>query len=82
MVSSIWIVSALCATALAAPTLTYSSNAAALPAEMKVLSEYFQLLGSKVQAGKNMAQAPVCNLNNAVMPIACKLLELHVFYFS
>lgn len=71
MLSSIWIVSALCATALSAPTLTFSADAAARPAEMQVLSEYFQMLGSKVQAGKNMAQAPVCNLDNAVMPVAC-----------
>jgi hypothetical protein len=76
MLSSIWIVSALCATAFSAPTLTFSSNAAARPAEMKVLSDYFQMLGSKVQEGKNMAQAPVCNLNNAVIPVACKSLGL------
>ncbi|KAG0651862.1 hypothetical protein D0Z07_1298 [Hyphodiscus hymeniophilus] len=70
MLYSIWMVSALCATALSAPTLTFSSDAAARPVEMKVLSEYFQMLGSKVQEGKKMAQAPVCNMNNAVMPVA------------
>jgi hypothetical protein len=37
---------------------------------MKILSNYFSMLGSKVQAGRNMAAAPVCNLNNAVMPVA------------
>jgi hypothetical protein len=71
MLSKIWAVSALCAVALSAPTLTYSSGAAERPAEMEVLSEYFQMLASKVQAGRNMAQAPVCNLNNAVLPVAC-----------
>jgi hypothetical protein len=78
MFCSIWVVSALCATALAAPTLTISS--VARPAEIMVLSEYFQMLGSKVQAEKHMAQAPVCDLNNAVMPVAGKLLKLHTFF--
>jgi hypothetical protein len=76
MLSSIWIISALCATALSAPTLTFSSDAAVRPVEMIVLSDYFQMLGSKIQAGKNMAQAPVCDLNNAVMPVACKYFNL------
>jgi hypothetical protein len=70
MLSSIWLLSALCATALSSPTLPLSSDAGARSVEMKVLSEYFQMLGSKVQAGRQMAQAPVCNLNNAVMPVA------------
>ncbi|KAF8852925.1 hypothetical protein BDZ45DRAFT_707209 [Acephala macrosclerotiorum] len=68
MRSSIWVASVLCATALSAPT--YSTSAAARPVEMKVLSGYFQLLGRRVQDERNMAQAPVCNMNNAVMPIA------------
>lgn len=75
MRSSIWAASMLCATALSAPT--YSTSAAARPVEMKDLSDYFQLLGRKVQDGEDMAQAPVCNMNNAVMPIACKLLNFH-----
>jgi hypothetical protein len=75
MRSSLWAASVLCATALSA--LTYSTSAGARPVEMRVLSGYFQLLGRKVQDEKNMAQAPVCNMNNAVMPIACKLLNFH-----
>jgi len=62
--------SALCAVALASPTLPYSPQAAERPAEMKVLSDYFSMLGHKVQAGRLMAEAPVCNLNNAVLPVA------------
>jgi len=68
MLCKLWIVSALCAVVLSAPTLSVS--AAERPAEMKILSDYFQMLASKVQAGKNMAQAPVCNVNNAQMPVA------------
>ena len=70
MRSSIWVASVLCATALSVPTISTSA------VEMKVLSDYFQLLARKVQDGKDMAQAPVCNMNNAVMP-ACKLLNVH-----
>jgi hypothetical protein len=62
--------SALCAVALASPTLTYSHGAAERPAEMKVLSDYFSMLGHKVQAGRLMSEAPVCNLDNAVLPVA------------
>ncbi|KAL2074715.1 hypothetical protein VTL71DRAFT_8494 [Oculimacula yallundae] len=69
MLSQIWIVSALCAGAFAAPTLT-SAGSARLPADLKILTEYFQLLGKKIQEGKNMAAAPVCNLDNAKMPVA------------
>ncbi|TAQ85678.1 hypothetical protein B7494_g5992 [Chlorociboria aeruginascens] len=65
MFSKLWIVSALCATALAAPpTTTFAA-----PGDMKVLSEYFSMLGQKVEAGKRMATAPVCNLNNAALPV-------------
>lgn len=75
MLSQIWVVSALCAGALAAPTLTYSAGSAERPADMKILSDYFQMLGRKIQQGKNMAVAPVCNLQNAVMPVACMSLD-------
>jgi len=71
----LWVLSALCAVVLSAPappTLTYSAGAAERPAEMQILSEYFTMLGQKVQAGRKMAQAPVCNINNAVLPVACK----------
>jgi len=67
MLATIWVVSALCAVAFSAPT--YSVSAAERPVEMKVLSEYFQLLGDKVQEGRKMAQAPVCNPSKAVMPV-------------
>ncbi|TVY45171.1 hypothetical protein LSUB1_G001018 [Lachnellula subtilissima] len=70
MLCNLWVASALCAVALSAPTIPYSSAAAERPTEMKVLSEYFNMLGSKVQAGKQMAEAPVCDLSNAVLPTA------------
>ncbi|CZT08979.1 hypothetical protein WAI453_001417 [Rhynchosporium graminicola] len=67
MLSQIWIVSALCACAFAAPTHS-SAGAVDFPADVKVLTEYFRLLGKKIQEGKNMAAAPVCDLSNAKMP--------------
>jgi len=70
MYVQVWIMSALSAVAVAAPT--FAIPAGARPGEMQILSEYFQMLGSKVQAGRNMASSPVCDLNNAVMPVACE----------
>jgi hypothetical protein len=77
MLSTIWTLSALCAVALSSPVLNFSPGAAERPAEMKILSQYFSMLGQKVQEGKNMAQAPVCNLNNAVLPVTCEYSESH-----
>ena len=72
MVSSsfLWAIFALGATALPAPTYTFSSGAAH-PAEKQVISEYFDMLGQKVQAGRKMSHAPVCNLNTAAQPVLC-----------
>lgn len=79
MVSSsfLWAVFALGATVSSAPTYPFSSGAAQ-PAEKQVISEYFDMLGQKVQAGRKMSKAPVCNLNNAVQPVLCMLL--FIFY--
>jgi len=67
MLSKIWVVSALSAVAMCAPTL--NSNAVQVPADMEVLSDYFNLLASKIQNGRNMAAAPGCDLSKAVMPV-------------
>jgi hypothetical protein len=72
MFSKVLVTSALCAVAFASPFLPYSPGAAERPAEMKVLSDYFSMLGQKVQAGRQMSQAPVCNMANAVLPVACR----------
>ncbi|RDW71143.1 hypothetical protein BP6252_07706 [Coleophoma cylindrospora] len=70
MRSAIWVMTAaLCAGVLGAPTDKFSYGSAS-PGEMKVLSEYFSLLGDKVRAGKQMASAPVCDLSQAAMPVA------------
>lgn len=63
--------------AFSAPTLPYETKSTAGATNMAVLSEYFSLLGSKVQAGKDSA-APVCDLSNAVMPTACRFFLFNV----
>ncbi|KAF4637599.1 hypothetical protein G7Y89_g472 [Cudoniella acicularis] len=68
MLPQLWVASALCAVVLSAPT--YSPGAAERPADMKVLSDYFHMLGTKVQAGRAMAEAPICDLSKAVLPVA------------
>lgn len=71
MLFDLWVASALCAVTLAAPTLTSSDGAAERPADMQILSDYFQLVASKVQTLKD-TRAPKCDYSKAVMPIACK----------
>jgi len=67
MRSSLWIASALVALVSASPS--YNIGAAST-SEMKIISEYFQVIGSKVLAGKAMSQEPVCDLSAATMPAA------------
>lgn len=59
---SIWIAAALGTVALAAPALDVQSE------DVPLLSEYFQLLGQKVQAQRSLSAVPVCDLSKAVMP--------------
>ncbi|KIN01665.1 hypothetical protein OIDMADRAFT_18602 [Oidiodendron maius Zn] len=70
MLSSIWVISALLATTMAAPTQTYSSQSAEPLTETEALSSYFEALVSKVQAAKGSGQGPSCDLGSAVLPVA------------
>ena len=72
MLSKVWATSALCAVALAVPTLPFSPGAAVRPAEMTILADYFKMLGTKVQNLKDMSTAPICDYNKASMPAAGK----------
>jgi len=69
MRASILLASALAAAVSAAPVYQEVNMAAALPGSLEHLSEYFNMLASKVEAGKMMATAPVCDLSRAIMPI-------------
>ncbi|KAG9239245.1 hypothetical protein BJ875DRAFT_220747 [Amylocarpus encephaloides] len=63
----LWAISALCAVTLSAP---FAPGSASRPEEMKVLSDYFHMLATKVQEGRNMAMAPICDISKATLPVA------------
>lgn len=79
MRTSTILLSALCASAFAAPALPKLNLDAALPGDaISDISEYFNLLAKKTQEGKQMASSVVCDLSNAQMPTTCR----QPFYFS
>ncbi|KAI0021869.1 hypothetical protein F4780DRAFT_735736 [Xylariomycetidae sp. FL0641] len=56
---------------IAAPTWpTLMEWSTANPDGLKVLSEYFNLLASKIDIGKALTEAPVCDMSLAAMPQA------------
>ena len=59
----------MAASVYAAPTYPPLNFDAAKPGSMDSVSEYFNMLAAKVQAGRQMSVAPVCELSNAVMPL-------------
>ncbi|ORY71595.1 malate dehydrogenase [Pseudomassariella vexata] len=71
MRSSIILASVLGAlTVLAAPTSPSLNLNSALPGQAETVTEYFNMLAQKVQEGRSMAVAPVCDLSKAKMAIA------------
>lgn len=71
------LLSALCAaTALAAPAYPELNVNAATPSSADDLSQYFNLLAQKISSGRQMATSPVCNIANAVLPVASKLTTI------
>ncbi|KAK2072296.1 hypothetical protein P8C59_006658 [Phyllachora maydis] len=67
--SIILALAALGAGALAAPVTPNLDVAAGTPGGMDALSEYFNLLASKVQQSRTMAVAPVCDMAHAVIAL-------------
>lgn len=59
---------------LAAPAYPELNGHAANPDSLDDISEYFNTLAQKISKGKQMASAPVCDLNNAVLPVQSMLL--------
>ncbi|OTB05231.1 hypothetical protein M426DRAFT_141374 [Hypoxylon sp. CI-4A] len=57
-------------TVIAAPTWPTFNWDAAKPDGLETVSEYFNMLASKVELGKSMAEAPVCDLSKAQMAAA------------
>lgn len=76
MLCNFWVVSALVATVISAPTLP--SVPVVQPASMTILSNYFNLLAGKVAAGKSMAAAPVCDLSKATLPTSSTSSTLRI----
>ncbi|KAI1133846.1 hypothetical protein F5Y05DRAFT_276926 [Hypoxylon sp. FL0543] len=57
-------------TVIAAPTWPAVNWDAAKTDGLETVSEYFNMLAQKVEWGKSMAAAPVCDLSKAQMPVA------------
>ncbi|XXH00443.1 hypothetical protein Hte_006788 [Hypoxylon texense] len=62
-------------TVIAAPTWPAFNWDAAKPDGLNTVSEYFNMLAQKIEIGKLMAAAPVCDLSKAQMAIAPKPLD-------
>lgn len=66
---SILLAAALGASSIAAaPTWPQVNINSAMTDGIETVSEYFNMLAQKVQAGKDMMVAPVCDLSQAVLP--------------
>ncbi|KAL1867112.1 hypothetical protein Daus18300_006511 [Diaporthe australafricana] len=62
---------ALCASVFAAPTYPDLNLNAAMPGDaMNDISQYFNMLAKKTQEGRQMGQAPACDVSLAKMPVA------------
>ena len=75
MRTSLFLVSAVLGainTALAAPSYPTFNVNAAMPGDLKQMTDYFNMLARKVQEGRSMAYSPVCDLSKAKMPTTCK----------
>ncbi|KAI0124378.1 hypothetical protein BJ170DRAFT_639192 [Xylariales sp. AK1849] len=71
MRSSVLLASALGVTTItAAPTWPALNLNAAMPGSLQSVSAYFNMLAQKVQESRSMAEAPVCDLSKASMPVA------------
>jgi len=70
MYASILVASTLGAVAvLAAPVYPDLNVNAAMPGNIDVVSDYFNLLAQKVQESRQMSAAPVCDLSKAKLPL-------------
>lgn len=64
---------ALCASVFAAPVYPDLNLKAAMPDDaMSDISQYFNMLATKTQEGRQMSQAPTCDMSAAKLPVACK----------
>lgn len=75
MYASLLLATALGASSIiAAPTWPQLNVDAAMPNGIETVSEYFNMLAMKVEAGRSMLAAPGCDLSGAQLPVAPKPL--------
>lgn len=55
-------------TIMAAPTWPSFNKDAAMPGQLETVSEWFNMLAGKVQAGRAMAISPVCDMSKVQLP--------------
>jgi hypothetical protein len=55
-------------TTIAAPTWPALNVEAAQPGSLETVSEYFNMLATKVQQSRSMSEAPVCDLSTVQLP--------------
>ena len=68
MHASLVFVSALAASVWAAPTFPQVSTDASTPVDVRSISDYFDLLATKVQESRSLASAPSCDLSHLTLP--------------
>lgn len=67
---------ALCASVFAAPVYPDLNLKAALPDDaMSDISQYFNMLAQKTQEGRQMSQAPTCDMSAAKLPVDSKFYQ-------
>lgn len=75
MHASLWLVSALGFSAMAAPTFPALNKDTVTPQSLELLAEYFDLLASKVQESRFPGEAPTCDMSTIVPPIGMFILS-------
>lgn len=68
MHASLLFVSALAASAWAAPAFPKISEDAGVPDSVRSISDYFNLLATKVQESRTLAAPPTCDLSHLSLP--------------
>jgi hypothetical protein len=72
MHASLLFVSALAASVWAAPTFPKITEDASVPNSLRSVSDYFNLLATKVQESRLLAVPPTCDLSQLSLPAGKK----------
>lgn len=66
---------AFCVGALAGPTIPKAPTPSAGIVRVAKLAQYYDMLGKTYGDRRSKTVVPTCNLQNVVMPIACKYTD-------